>query len=341
VKSRTFVDTVVIEAAAGRGGDGCTSFRREKYVPRGGPDGGDGGRGGSVILRGDRNRQSLVHLFFTPHQRAESGGHGKGKQLHGRNGHDLVVPVPCGTEVRDAVSDRVLGDILDHDEDLRVARGGRGGLGNCHWKSSTHQAPTEHTDGREGEKRRLRLTLKTVADIGFVGFPNAGKSSLLTVLTGAHPKIAPYPFTTLHPHIGTMMLEDYSQVTLADIPGLIHGAHEGVGLGHAFLRHIERATGQLYVLDMAGVDGRDPADDFRDLREEIRLHAAELAERPFLVAANKMDLPGASARLEEFVKQTGLDPLPVSATTGMGLDRLKAELNALASDVRKAPRSPA
>jgi GTP-binding protein len=329
MKNRIFVDTVVLRAEAGRGGNGCVSFRREKFVARGGPDGGDGGRGGHVYLRGDGDETSLIRIFYDPHQRAESGGHGKGKQLHGRNGADLVIKVPRGTEVRDAQTDLLLADITEQGQEVIVARGGRGGLGNVHWKTSTHQAPREHTNGGEPEVAELRLTLKLIADAGLVGYPNAGKSSLLRAITDAHPKVGAYPFTTLNPIIGTLMFDDYERLTVADIPGLIKGAHEGIGLGHDFLRHIERAPFLVFVLDMGGVDGRNPLDDYRSLREELQLHRADLGERPALLVANKMDLPEAAANLDAFERETGEHALRVSARSGEGIEAFKDALREL------------
>jgi GTP-binding protein len=302
------------------------SFRREKYVPRGGPDGGDGGRGGHVILRADPETDSLIALHFRPHQRAESGRHGSGSRRHGRNGRDCVTRVPCGTEVWDAEESRQLADLVAPGEELIVAEGGRGGLGNPHWQTSTYQTPWEHTDGKPGQQRTLRLELKVVADVGLVGLANAGKSSLLRRLTHAHPKVAAYPFTTLNPVIGTIECEDYARFTLADIPGLIRGAHEGAGLGDRFLRHIERAPALLLVVDMAGSEGRDPCEDYTVLRDELRLYNPGLLRRPFLVAANKMDLPAAASYLSVFRRKTRLDPLPVSALTGEGLDALRQRL---------------
>jgi len=323
VKARTFVDTAVVYACAGDGGNGCVSFRREKFVAKGGPDGGDGGRGGHVILRADKDRDSLIQLFYAPHQRAQNAGHGKGKKLHGRNGKDLVVEIPCGTEVWDQDSGIMLADVVQHGEELTVTRGGKGGQGNCHWTTSTHQAPTEHTAGEQGERVALRLELKLVADVGLVGFPNAGKSSLLTGISDAHPKIGAYPFTTLNPIIGTLVFEDYTRLTVADIPGLIEGAHKGAGLGHAFLRHIERSPFLVYVIDMAGVDMRSPHDDYVNLRNELEWHKKKLADRPSLVVANKMDLPAAKENLELFTRETGITPVPVSALARQGLDELR------------------
>ena len=334
MKARTFVDSVVVYAEGGAGGNGCVSFRREKYVPRGGPDGGDGGHGGSVVLRADHDVDSLIALFYTPHQRAGRGGHGKGKKLHGRNGGSLIVPVPCGTEIWDREANSLIADLLEHGAEQLVAAGGRGGLGNCHWKTSTHQAPTEHTDGAPGEERALRLELKLVSDVGLVGFPNAGKSSLLTRISDAHPKVAAYPFTTLNPIIGTVIFEDYTRLRVADIPGIIADAHAGVGLGTAFLRHIERSRHLAYVIDMAGVDGRDPVDDYTSVRRELELYRADLLSRPSLCVANKMDAEGAVDNLRTFEKETGLSPLPVSALNGDGIPELRDALHRLTRGAR-------
>ncbi len=330
LKSRRFVDSVAVRVAAGAGGDGCASSRREKFVPRGGPDGGDGGRGGHVFAEADRNVDSLVALYFQPQQRAGDGEHGRGKQQYGRNGRDLTIKVPCGTEIRDLESETLIGTLLEDGARLQIAAGGRGGLGNCHWKTSTHQAPREHTSGASGEARQLRFDLKIIADIGLIGFPNAGKSTLIGKISHAHPRIAAYPFTTLNPVIGTVKYEEgYRELRVVDIPGLIPGAHAGAGLGTDFLRHVERARALLLVLDMAGTEGRPPADDYRNLLEELRLYRADLLQRPRLVAANKMDLPEAAANLAEFQSATGIQPLPISARAATGLAELKQAMQAL------------
>ncbi len=343
VKARTFVDVVTLFATGGRGGDGCCSFRREKYVPRGGPDGGDGGRGGHVILRADPNENSLVRIFFAPHQRAQNGGHGQGKKMKGRDGQDTILPVPCGTVVRDPETGLILAELLEPGEDVVVARGGRGGLGNVHWKSSTRRAPRTHTPGEPGESVRRVLELKLLADAALVGMPNAGKSSLLRRLSDARPRVAAYPFTTLTPIVGTLVFPDHTRMILADIPGLIAGSHAGAGLGHAFLRHIERCSLLLYVLDMAATEGRDPFDDYHTLQTELERHQPDLRARPFLVVANKMDRPQAEQRHRDFVTRTGLRPLPVSALTGAGIERLKRRLFALhrrQHSRNPTPRSP-
>jgi GTP-binding protein len=334
MKSRKFIDKVVVYAVSGKGGNGSASFRREKFIPNGGPDGGDGGRGGNVIMRGDYDEDSLIKLFFAPHQKAKHGGDGRGRQMHGASGADLILKVPLGTEVWDREADVMLGDIVEHGQEIVVAKGGQGGLGNMHFKSSTNQSPTKTIPGGDFEEITLRLELKIMADIGLVGFPNAGKSSLLSCLSDAHPKVASYPFTTLNPILGTILFDDYSRLRIADIPGLIEGAHDGIGLGHAFLRHVERSKFLLYVIDMAGVDTRKPEDDYNCLRDELRLHDASLMERPSMVIANKMDLPEFEENLKIFRKETGCDPICISAETGEGIDELKAKIHDLCGKAR-------
>ncbi len=329
MKTRHFVDCLTVQARAGRGGDGSGSFRREAHVERGGPDGGDGGRGGHIILRGDINEDSLIRLFYSPRLVAEAGVSGRGQQMHGRNGADLVVHVPCGTLVFDEETGELRGDITADGQELVVARGGTGGLGNVHFKSATHQAPTEFTPGTEGEEFRLRLELKVIAEVGLVGFPNAGKSSLLAALSAARPRIAAYPFTTINPMIGALVFDDFSQIRIADIPGIVEGAHAGVGLGLDFLRHLARARALLFVVDAAGVDGRAPWDDYRALRREIRLFDPALLKRPILLVANKMDLPGAAENLARLAATARRQVIPVSVASGQGLDELRARLKAL------------
>jgi len=329
LKGFKFVETTGADILAGCGGNGCASFRREKCVPFGGPDGGDGGRGGHVILQADPNVDSLIALYYQPRQHAEDGGKGLGQKRHGRNGQDLILKVPCGTVVRDETTGDILGDLVTPGEQLIVAHGGKGGLGNCHWKTSVHQAPIEHTKGEAGEQRRLRLDVKIVADIGLIGFPNAGKSTLLTTISHAHPKIAPYPFTTLQPVIGTIQYDTFTRLKLVDIPGLIQGAHTGVGLGHTFLRHVERTRGLIYVIDMSGSDGRHPADDYATLRDELNHYNSVLLQRPALIVANKMDLEPALVNLQEFIARTGQKPLLVSGLTRQGTDELKSALHEL------------
>ena len=313
MKTRTFVDHVVVHVRGGKGGDGSCSFRREACVPEGGPDGGDGGRGGHVVFKGNRDTDSLIALYFAPQLFAEDGVGGRGQKMFGRVGKDLFVPVPCGTEVYNAETGTFVADIVEHGQEVVVACGGKGGLGNVHFRTSTHQVPTEHTPGDAGEEFRLRLELKTIADAGLLGFPNAGKSSLLARVSSARPKIASYPFTTLNPIVGTVAYDDFSQLRVADVPGIIEGAASGVGLGIDFLKHIARSRVLVYVIDMAGTDNRKPWDDYLKLRHEISRYDAALLERPSVVLANKMDEDAAVENLPRFVSETGLHPIRVCA----------------------------
>ena len=340
MKVRQFVDCVTIPVRAGKGGAGSFSFRREAFVPQGGPDGGDGGRGGHVVLVGDHDEDSLLPVYFMSEIRAGDGRPGAGQRRHGREGEDAVVRVPCGTQVFDDDTGVLVADITEHGQRVVVARGGKGGWGNVHWKSPTHQAPMEHTPGLPGEEFRLRLELKCLADVGLVGYPSAGKSSLLRALTAATPKVGAYPFTTLRPVVGTLVNPDYTQIRIADIPGLIEGAHEGVGLGVEFLRHLARTRVLAFVVDMAGVDGRAPWDDLHSLREELALYDKSLAKRPSVILANKMDLPGAVENLVEFRKRIRKAPIQVSAVDRTGLDALRERLRALLAEAEAAP-SPA
>ncbi len=314
MKTRTFIDQVDVIVRSGKGGDGSASFRREALVAFGGPDGGDGGRGGDVVLRGSTHVNSLISLYFDPKLYAEDGVPGSGKRCFGRRGKDLVVDVPCGTLATDADTGLVVADIVSPGQRVVVAKGGAGGYGNVHFKSAVNQAPTEHTPGGPAEELRLHLELKTIADAGLLGFPNAGKSSILTALSSATPKIASYPFTTLNPIVGTIEYDDFAQIRMADVPGIIEGASQGVGLGLAFLKHLERARVLVYMIDMAGTDNRKPWDDYRVLSEEIAAFNAELPERPFLVVANKMDQAAARKNLKRFVKETGITPIALSCT---------------------------
>ncbi len=329
MKAKTFIDQIEVQVRSGRGGDGKTSMRREALVAFGGPDGGDGGRGGDVVLAASEHVNSLLSLYYDPKLYAQDGAPGQGQKMFGKRGRDLVVPVPLGTEVYDADTGLLVADVSEPGQRVVVAKGGAGGFGNVHFKSSVNQAPTEHTPGGPCEERRLRLELKTIADAGLLGFPNAGKSSLLAALSAATPKIAAYPFTTLNPIVGTVVYDDYAKVRVADVPGIIEGAAKGVGLGLAFLRHLERARVLVYVVDMAGMDGREPWDDFAVLRREIDEYSAELAERPFVVVANKMDEPAAQERLARFREETGVEPCAVSCATREGLDAFKDALRAL------------
>ena len=274
-------------------------------------------------MRGSKDVASLLDLHFAPIVRAEHGEKGRGQQQYGHGGEDKYVPVPAGTEVRDAETGEWVGEVLADGETLKVAQGGRGGLGNMHFKTSTHQAPTEFTEGTMGETKTLVLTMKTVAEVGLVGYPNAGKSTLLGKLSAARPKVAAYPFTTRHPQVGTLEFDATHSIRVADVPGLLKGAHLGVGLGHDFLRHVERTKFLLFVVDMAGVDGRNPAEDYMNLREELRLYNPELAERPYAVIANKMDEEAAKKNLAAFRRRTKEKPLPACAELGEGVDEVK------------------
>jgi GTP-binding protein len=323
VKPIVFKDRVKIYARAGNGGNGVVAFHRDKTNPHGGPDGGDGGHGGSVILRGDSNTDSLTFLHFAPHQRAEHGQNGAGNNKHGRRGKNNVIKVPLGTVIKDPDTEDFIDEILEEGQEIVIAKGGYGGLGNKRYASSINQTPEQCKEGTKGEDNAYRLELKLVADVGLVGYPSAGKSTLLTALTDATPKVAAYPFTTLNPILGTLLFENYNRIRIADIPGLIDGAAEGVGLGHYFLRHIERSSYLIFVIDMAAEDGRNPVDDYKNLRKELEAYNAELADRPSLVVANKMDEDAATENLEEFKKKTGIDPLPISAGLGEGCEKIK------------------
>src|ERR1700719_5135 len=357
-----FVDRIKIFAQAGNGGRGCVSFRREKFVPKGGPDGGDGGRGGDVVLCADRHVDNLTNLFYEPIIKAKSGGHGMGEKMYGRSALSKIVKVPVGTigyradeqkrrtsnpvilsEVegsRDADSKLTprdsstsLGmtepivDLTRDGQEFVLCHGGAGGKGNVHFKSSRNRAPRQYTEGEEGEQGHFLLELRTIADAGLVGYPNAGKSTLLRKISAARPKVAPYPFTTLHPIIGVVEFSGYRRATIADIPGLIDGAHRNLGLGHDFLRHITRCHALLFVVDVAGSEGRNPIEDLQNLRREIDLYDPILSERPWFVIANKMDLPGADENLLALKKRfSAVEIAPISAATGEGLDAFKTKL---------------
>jgi len=333
-----FVDRVRIFAQAGKGGRGCVSFRREKFVPKGGPDGGDGGRGGNVILRADRHVDNLSNLFYEPIIKAKNGGHGMGKKMAGRAGADKIVKVPLGTVVYQLASEKFefrnsnfesqpLIDLTREDEEFVLCRGGAGGKGNVHFKSSRNRAPRQYTDGEEGEEGYFLLELRTIADAALVGYPNAGKSTLLRKISAARPKVAAYPFTTLHPVIGVVEFPGYRRATIADIPGLIEGAHRGLGLGHEFLRHITRCRVLLFVVDVAGSEGRNPAEDLQNLRREIDLYDPTLSARSWLVIANKMDLPNTEENLKALrTRFPKLDIVPTSAVRTEGIEELKRKL---------------
>lgn len=326
MKAKTFIDQVEVLVRSGKGGDGSTSFRREALVEFGGPDGGDGGRGGDVVFKASEHINSLLALYYDPKCFAQDGGPGQGQKMFGKRGKDLVIPVPLGTEVYDTETDLLIADITEPGQAVVVAKGGVGGFGNVHFKSSVNQAPTEHTPGGEPEEKRLRLELKTIADAGLLGFPNAGKSSLLSALSSATPKIASYPFTTLNPIVGTIVYDDYAKIAMADVPGIIEGAAKGVGLGLAFLKHLERSKVLIYVIDMSGIDNRKPWEDYEILHKEIEEYSVELAERPYLVVANKLDTEEAKENLPRFIEETGVTPISISCESREGLEEFKAAL---------------
>jgi GTP-binding protein len=325
-----FLDSVKVWLRAGDGGAGASTFRHEAHVPRGGPDGGDGGRGGSIHLRVDPGQTTLRDYQHKHHFRAPAGGRGERARRHGKAGEDLVLDVPPGTAVYDDATGALLADLVATGQVAMVARGGRGGLGNTHFATSTHQAPKHAQKGEPGEERWVRLELRLIADVGLVGLPNAGKSTLLAAVTAAQPKIAEYPFTTLEPNLGVMDLDDGDRrPTIADVPGLIEGASSGAGLGHAFLRHVERTRVLVHVVDGAG---RDPGWDYDVIREELRAHDPALLDKPLLVAFNKVDLPSAAEAWPDFRQaraREGIEAVAISAATGEGIDRFRGELAGL------------
>ena len=328
-----FVDRIKVFGQAGSGGRGSVSFRREKFVPKGGPDGGDGGRGGDVILRADRHVDNLSNLFYEPIIKAKSGGHGMGKKMHGKSAPAKIVKVPVGTIVWPAdekgrpTSAAPIVDLTQDGQEFVLCRGGAGGKGNVHFKSSRNRAPRQYTEGEEGEAGHFSLELRTIADAGLVGYPNAGKSTLLRQISAARPRVAAYPFTTLHPIIGVVEFSGYRRATIADIPGLIEGAHRGLGLGHEFLRHITRCRIFLFVIDVAGSEGRNPVEDLQQLRKELDLYDPLLSQRPWFVIANKMDLPCAEENLSGVRKKfPKIDIVPISAAKGEGIEKLKEKL---------------
>lgn len=331
----SFVDRVEIFVKGGDGGDGFVSFRREKFVPRGGPDGGDGGRGGSVILKAVPGTNSLADLSFRRHWKAEPGQAGQGKKKTGRDGQDLLIAVPPGTVVRDRDHGFILKDLSEANAQVVVARGGKGGKGNAAFASSTNQAPRQFEPGQKAEERWITLELKLIADVGLIGLPNAGKSTLLSRITKAHPEIADYPFTTKYPNLGICQLDFDRFCVVADIPGLIEGAHAGVGLGHEFLRHVERTRVLVHLVECLPPDGRPPIDNYRTVRRELELYSPKLAEKPELVVLSKRELTDVVPIAKELESELGRPVLAISAVTGQGLRELLIEiardLDALAS----------
>jgi len=323
-----FVDEIKVYARAGHGGKGCVAFQREKYRPKGGPSGGNGGRGGDVILEGDHDLNNLIAQYYQPRLIAEDGEFGLGKGMDGHAGKDLVVKVPCGTLVWRSTSELVV-DLTEHGQRFVLCKGGRGGLGNRNFATAARQTPRFAQPGEAGEEGDFLLELRVMAEVGLVGYPKAGKSTLLTAISHDRPKVAPYPFTTLHPQIGIVEYPDFQRLTVCDVPGLIEGAHRNVGLGHEFLRHIERCKVLVLLLDMAGTDGRAPWDDFKNLLRELELYDPGLLDRPRLVVANKMDEPAAAENLKKFKRRVRKTPvLPIAAAFDEGIAEFKQTIRA-------------
>lgn len=321
VTQALFVDQVKVYVKAGDGGNGMVAFRREKFVPYGGPAGGDGGRGGDVVFQVDEGLNTLMDFRYNRHFKAARGENGRSKNQHGKNAEPLIVKVPPGSIIFDEDTGELVADLTEHQEKVVVAKGGRGGRGNVRFASARNPAPHISENGEPGEERNLRIELKLLADVGLVGYPSVGKSTLLSVVSAARPKIADYPFTTLVPNLGVVDLEDHRSFVMADLPGLIEGAHEGVGLGHQFLRHVERTRVIIHVIDMAGIEGRDPYNDYVQINEELKQYDERILKKPQVIAANKMDLPQAEENLKNFKEK--IDPsikiFPISAYTKKGL----------------------
>lgn len=320
-----FVDVAKIFIKSGDGGNGAVSFRREKYVPFGGPDGGDAGKGGDVVFVVDKNMRTLLDFKYKKKHEAERGENGGRNNMFGRDGKDLIIKVPAGTVIRDAETNRVIADLTEEGQSVIAAKGGRGGRGNARFATPTRQAPDFAEPGMPGEEKWVVLELKLIADVGLIGFPNVGKSTILSMVTGAKPKIANYHFTTLTPNLGVVELPGVNSFIMADIPGLIEGAHEGTGLGIEFLRHIERTRLLIHVIDVSGIEGRDPIDDFKKINEELRLYSEKLASKPQIVAANKTDIPGANENFEKLKQEMdrkGIKIFKISAAANQGLREL-------------------
>jgi GTP-binding protein len=327
-----FVDRVTIFVKGGDGGAGCCSFRREKYIPRGGPNGGDGGDGGNVVIRAVAGTDSLAEIVNRKHWRAENGGRGMPADCHGRRADDLVIAVPPGTLVYDRDRANVLRDLTTPGDEVNVARGGRGGRGNKAFATATNRAPRQTQPGTPGEERWIVLELKVIADAGLIGLPNAGKSTLLSRLSQAHPEIADYPFTTKHPNLGMVMIGGERAFVLADLPGLIEGAHSGVGLGHEFLRHVERTRVLIHLVEPTPADGSDPIENYRTIRRELELYRANLAAKPEVVAVSKSELTGSEAVRGRLEQELGRPVLAISAVTGQGLADLVRAVVALLAE---------
>lgn len=328
-----FVDHAKIYVKGGDGGNGVVAFRREKYVPLGGPSGGDGGRGGNVIFIADEGMRTLIDFRYKKHFKAGRGVHGQGKNMHGAWGSDLIVKVPVGTIIIDDDDASIIADLFHPGQEAIIARGGRGGRGNARFVSAARKAPSIAENGEPGEEHWVRLELKLLADVGLVGFPNAGKSTLISRISAARPKIADYPFTTLEPNLGVVMTRNKESFVVADIPGLIKGAHQGAGLGHDFLRHIERTRVLVFVLDAAQTDGRDVEEDFQTLRYELAMYNERLAHRPYIIAANKMDVPEARERYEQLREDHGEIVFPISGVEGRGISELIEKMHQMIKEI--------
>ena len=329
-----FYDEVKVSLSAGNGGDGCFSFRRAKYEPKGGPDGGNGGRGGCLYLTGDTNQADLTDYYFKPIWKAKNGETGRGSDQHGAKGKHLYLKVPVGTVVIDRETDEVVAEVLEHGTEVLLLEGGEGGKGNSEFKSSTNRAPREFTYGKVGESGEFLFVIKTIADVGLVGFPNAGKSTLLNTITNAHPKIGAYPFTTLFPTVGILEYDLYERITIADIPGLIEGASENKGLGHRFLKHIERCKLIVFMIDLQGTDNRDPLGDYRILINELKLYKPHLIKKPMIVVGNKLDEPQAEKNLEKLKNKLKLPIFGISCLTEEGIEPLTSKLLEMIQSIR-------
>ena len=333
-----FIDKITIDLKGGRGGDGAVAFRREIYIPAGGPSGGDGGKGGNIIFQVDQGMRTLRDFRYKRHYKAQNGEDGKSKNMFGKDGEDLILKVPPGTVIKEKKTGAVIVDLVDHNEQRIVARGGKGGKGNARFKTSTRQAPNFATPGEDGDELTVELELKMIADVGLIGLPNVGKSTILSIVTSASPKIGNYHFTTLSPNLGVVNTEYGGEFVLADIPGIIEGAHKGVGLGLEFLRHIERTKLLVHVVDISGIEGRKPLEDFDMLNKELALYNPQLATRPQLVAANKIDLLGEGDELEdltEILVARGIEIFPISAATNRGLKELFVYISKKLKDIEQ------
>ena len=317
-----FVDEVVIKVKAGNGGDGCTSFRREKFIPEGGPNGGNGGKGASIIFKVDLGLKTLLDLRFQKEIKGHKGENGKGKNMNGKNADDIIIKVPLGTVVKDLDTNLIIADLTKNNDEVIVAQGGRGGRGNTAFKTHSNTAPNFSENGEPGEEKTLKVELKLLADVGFVGLPSVGKSTLLSKISSAKPKIASYHFTTLVPNLGVVKTKDNRVFVAADLPGLIEGASEGVGLGDRFLRHIERTKIIVHIIDMSGIEGRDPYDDYLKIRNELKLYSDKLEKKEEIIVANKMDMPSSKENLEKFKEKVNKEIYEISAINNIGIDDL-------------------